>query len=451
MSTIRKTELLVIGGGPGGFAVAYHAKYLYPEMKITLVRKEDVAIIPCAIPYMFSTLGTIGKFVLSDHPLEELGVDIEINEVRSVNVSNRIAFLSDGTEIHYERLVLATGSIPVKPPIPGSEFENVYYVYKDFKYLNQLLKAVKDSDTITIVGGGFVGVEFAEEIAKLGKKVTIVEMLPHCLQLNFDDEFCILAEEELRRKGITLKTGVKVAEILGEGRKAKAVKLENGEVIPTDLVIITVGMRPNTELAKGMGLNLNERGFIIVDEFMRTSVPNIFAIGDCAEKRDFLTGKPIPAMLSSIACMEAKVAATNLKNITNMKMYKGIVSVFITKVGDYVLGAAGYTESRARREGLNIITETVETIDKHPGTMPGTRKLKVKLIALKDTQTLIGAEVCGGHSAGELTNLLGTLIQKQVTISELVSLQIATHPDLTASPMMYPVTIGALQMFKKLR
>ena len=149
--------------------------------------------------------------------------------------------------------------------------------------------------------------------------------------------------------------------------------------------------------------------------------------------------------------MEAKVAATNLKNITNMKMYKGIVSVFITKVGDYVLGAAGYTESRARREGLNIITETVETIDKHPGTMPGTRKLKVKLIALKDTQALIGAEVCGGYSAGELTNLLGTLIQKQVTISELVSLQIATHPDLTASPMMYPVTIGALQMFKKLR
>lgn len=447
MSKIHNVDILIIGGGPTGYAAAFYAKQMYKDAKVVMIRREDFSIIPCAIPYIFYTFKDPTKCIAHDHPLEELGVEIFINEVKSINSSNRIALLDDGTEINYKRLILATGSIPSKLGIPGEEGENIYYIYKDFKYLKKLFDAVKEIDRVTIIGGGIAGVEIGEEIAKLGKKVTIVEILPHCLQLNFDVDYCEIAENELKKIGITIKTNTKVIEFVKEGNRVKAIKLSNGEVIDTDLVIITVGLRPNTELAKAMGIQVNDRGFIIVDSYMRTNLPDVFAIGDCAEKRDFLTNKPVPAMLSSIGCMEAKIAVCNLMRLRFRK--EGVVPTLITKIGDHYMSSTGYTEWRARNEGLDVNVEIQEVHNKHPAVFPDTQKIKLKLIVLKDTGQIIGAQIISRNNIADLTNMISVLISKGFTIEDLISLQIGTQPLSTPPPITYPVRYTALRFLMK--
>lgn len=441
-------RVVVIGCGPAGFSCAYFTKLLKSDLDVVIVRREEKSIIPCAVPYIFKTIGDIHKNLLPDEPLRKLGIDIKIGEVKGIDPNKKLIKLSSGNELSYDYLVLALGSKPVELPIPGTDLENVFYVYKDCNYLKKLADCIKDVDHITIIGGGFIGVEFADELSKLGKKITIIELLPHCLQLNFDIEFCKLAEEELRKLGVEIKTNSKVVKILGD-KKVKAVKLANGEELSTDLVINAIGARANTDLVKGI-LKFSERNTIAVDEYLRTSIPNIYAIGDCAEKRDFLTGKFIPVMLASVASMEGKVVASNITGIGIQRIIKGIVPIFSTKVGDLVFGAAGYIESRARNEGLDIVVGNFETIDKHPGVLPGAKKVIVKLIALRKSQRVIGCEICGGLSVSEMVNLIGGLIQKGITLSELTTLQIGTHPHLTASPIMYPIVGAAFNALKKI-
>ena len=202
------------------------------------------------------------------------------------------------------------------------------------------------------IPGGFVGVEFADDIAAMGKEVTIIELLPHCLLLNFDEEFAVLAEEELKKRGVNIITGARVKELKGD-RRVKAVVLEDGKEIPCDLVIISVGTKPNIDIAQKCGLKIHELGAIDVDEYLRTSDPNIFAVGDCSIKRDFLTGKPMIAMLASIAAMEGRIVASNILGLTKARRMPGVVFVCSTQVGELCLGAAGYTEGKGMLRRLS--------------------------------------------------------------------------------------------------
>lgn len=168
------------------------------------------------------------------------------------------------------------------------------------------------------IGGGFIGVETSDELRKIGKDVTIVEKLPHILGSAFDDEICEDVEKTLTERHVNFITGIGVSKIIGN-KKATAVELENGEVISADAVLLTMGYKPNTKLACDAGLSLNEKGFIKVDEYMRTDNHDIMAVGDCAEKRDFITRKISTTMLASTACAEARIAGMNLFKLSAMK------------------------------------------------------------------------------------------------------------------------------------
>ncbi|RLE59203.1 MAG: hypothetical protein DRJ35_06300 [Thermoprotei archaeon] len=208
-----------------------------------------------------------------------------------------------------------------------------------------------------------------------------------------------------------------------------------------------MGYRPNVELAKKAGVQIGESGAIAVDAYMRTSVPDVFAVGDCVEKRHFLTGKPMALMLASIAVSEARVAGMNLYELKG-RPHLGVIGIFSTVVGGVGFGTAGVTEKFARREGLDIVTGVFETVDKHPGKLPDAHRLVVKLIADRETGIIIGGQVMGGSSAGELTNLIGFAIQGRLTVQEVFSLQVGTHPLLTASPIVYPI-IRAADIIKR--
>ena len=433
-----KTDVLIIGGGPAGIVTAVTAKQNYPEKKIVVVRKEQRVAVPCGIPYIFGTLRDVEKNLIPDSVLTSKGIEILVDEIVDVDTEKKIAKSKEHGNIEFEKLIFATGSKPIKPPIKGIDGNNVFFVKKDPQYLQELLKRVDESEGIVIIGGGFIGVEFADELRKLGKKVSIVEMLPHVLSASFDDEFCALAEEELRRTGVEVYTNSKVVEI-----KENRVILSSGKEIPGDIVIVSVGARPNTDLAEKIGLKVSKNG-IVVDEYMRTSHPDIFAVGDCAEKRDFFTREVKPVMLASVATAEARIAGANLYKIKAFKQFKGTLGIFATKVGNLALGAAGLIERQAKKEGFDYVVGRSEVADKHPGTLPGTSKVRVKLLFTKQGGFFLGAQIAGGDTVGEMINLVGFAIESGYTASRYMNLQIGTHPLLTPAPTA-PATIKAVE------
>jgi len=196
-------------------------------------------------------------------------------------------------------------------------------------------------------------------------------------------------------------------------------------------------------------LNLGIGKEILVDEYMRTADPDIFAVGDCAVKSDFYTHIQDPVMLASTATAEARIAGANLYQLKVVRENKGTIAIYSTYIDGKVLGSAGLTENSARKEGFEIVTGCTEAIDKHPGTLPGASKIKLKLIFSKNSGIILGGQVAGGISCGEIINIIGLAIQKRMSFVELETLQMATHPFLTSAPTVYPVVLAAQNAFAK--
>ncbi len=447
----ENTDVLVIGGSAAGVVVATTGKSYYPDKDFLVVRKEQEVLVPCGIPYIFGSLDSSEQNIIPDSTLSNNNVRLKIDEVISIDQKNKVCETADGTTIGFQKLVLATGSTPVIPQwLKGIDKENVFTIPKDKIVIDEIKAKLKDADKVVVIGGGFIGVEMADEINKLGKNVILVELLPHILTLAFDEELVIKAESLLESRGITLRTGDGIKEILGD-EKVTGILLNNGEKLDVDAVILSMGYHPNTSLAQKAGIKINDLGFIIVDEYMRImNNSDIFAIGDCAEKKGFLTGVQKGVMLASTACAEARNAGMNLYKLSVVKTFGGTISMFCTAIGDTAFGAAGVTENTAKKGGFEIITGSFEGIDKHPGTLPGTHKQIVKVIVTRESGILIGGEVIGGAGTGELINLIGFAIENRMTIESILTAQIATHPLLTGPPTAYPF-IKAVEVAAKRR
>ena len=269
-------------------------------------------------------------------------------------------------------------------------------------------------------------------------------MMPCCLAQAFDEELCAAGEAELTALGVQLHTGRKVLQITGTGQ-ATGVRLDNGDELPADLVIFSIGARPNVALAKEAGLTIGYSGGIWVDEYLRTTAPDIFAVGDCAEKKDFFTRKVVPVMLASTASAEARIAGANLYSLRVVRDNRGTLATFSTRLGKTVLAAAGLTERRAREEGFDIVIGQAKVVNRHPGAMPDAQTMHVKLVFSADSLVLLGGQVAGGQEAGELINLIALALQNRMTANQLETLQVATHPLLTAAPTVYPLVTAAMQ------
>ena len=447
-----KTDILIIGGGPAGVVAGITAKKHYPSTQVTLIRKEGKSVIPCGIPYIFKRLDSAAQNIMSDQPLLDSKIDLIIGEVTEIKPKEKQIILKNGDIYSYDKLILALGSVPQLIPIPGIEKEGVWLVKKDYEYLGKFREAVLKSKNVVIIGGGFIGVEFAEELSGIKNlKISIIEKLDHCLITNFDEEFALATEEKIKNRGIKIFSGKTIKEIDGK-KKAEYVELDSGEKLVADLVILSIGARPNIDLAQKTGIKTEEKGGIIVDEYMRTSVLDIFAIGDCAQTKDFITGKNIPIMLASVATSEARIAASNLYQIGLIRENKGTVGVFSTFVDGLTLAVAGLTEKRAQEEGFDYLIGEAEAPNRHPATLPGAKKIKVKLIFAKSSENLLlGGEIMGPESVGEMLNILAMAIQQKASLFDFNTWQIATHPLLTAAPTVYPIIAAAQSAMLKIK
>lgn len=433
-------DIVVIGGSVAGLTTATVAKRYYPDKSVVIVRRDSPVPIPCGIPYIFGTIGAIEKNLVPDAVLDFEGIDLVEEEVVAIDRTARKVKLGDGTAISYERLVLATGSTPLIPPIPGADKKNVFVIRKNPEAIGEFLTALGAARDVVIIGGGFIGVEFAEEICQHSDKtVTVVEILPHCLAISFDEPFCVAAEKELAAAGVNILTGRKVAAVTG-GEKVAGVRLDTGEEIKADIVLVSAGVRPNVELAQEAGLRADRAG-IWVDRTMQTEDSNIFACGDCAAKTSFFKGKPSYVRLASVATTEARTVVANLYGVRREN--PGVIGVASTVVGKLTLGGAGLTEDMARREGYAVLTSESASPNRHPRVMPGMKETRVKLVFEKHSGVILGGQAVGGESVGELVNVIAACILNRMTCDQIAMLQMGTHPLLTAAPTNYYLTVAA--------
>jgi len=443
---MKNADVVIVGGSAAGIEAAITAQRQYKLKKILVIRKEKQALVPCGIPYIMGTLGSPEEDVM---PVSLLGdAELMIDEVISIDRGAKSITTGKGENIGYDRLILATGSRPVVPPIPGADLANVFAIRKDINYLKQLRDALKNAKDVVIVGGGFIGAEFADECRKMGLNVTIVELLEHCLYLNCDEDFCIRIEDAMREVGVKVNTECRVASICGEG-KVEYVECDKGLRFKADVVILAIGVAPNTELARDAGIEIGEKRGILVDQYMITSDPHIFAVGDCAEKFCFFTGKPTATWLASVATREARIAAANLFQ-PRRRRNQGTIGVFGTMIADTATGVAGLTERAARDLGFEVVIGEAAAVDKHPGSMPGAKELRVKLIFDQSSRKLIGGEACGGLTAGEVANVMAQAIAAGMTANDIAISQVGTHPALTASPLVYQMVNAAEEAVVKL-
>ncbi len=444
-----KYDVIVIGGSAAGLIAAMTAKKIHQNKRILVIKKQDKELVPCGIPYIFHTLeGVESDFMGIEEKFKKNGIDLLIDEAIYGNAESKIIKTKGNKTFEYDKLIIATGSTPFVFPIEGKELENVLVIPKDYKYLDEIKSKIENAKNVVIIGGGFIGIEVADEIIKMGKNVTLVEAKDYLLPASFDEDFGEIAKSEIEKDGVRVILGTKVKKLHGKISVEKVI-LDNGNELETDLVIMATGYKPNTELAKNIGLKITELGFIQTDEYMRTSIKDIYAAGDCIQHKDFFTGKPSRLMLASAAVFDARIAASNLYKLRVLRSSMGSLNAYSTMIGNKAFAAAGITETIAKTEGFDIVIGKAEVVDRHPGKFADATKIIVKLLFAK-SGILLGAQIVGGKSVGEIINIISLAIQMGATANDLFTMQIGTHPLLTAAPTVYPLSIAAEQAISQL-
>jgi len=435
---MEKHELVIVGGSAGGIQSAICAQRHHGLKDILVIRMEEKTMVPCGIPYIFGTLGSVEKNVMPTALLGE--AKLKIGEVISIDRSAKTVALKNGEKIGYNKLILATGSDPLQPPIPGIDKKNVWFAWKNTDYLGDLAEAIENIGEIVVIGGGFIGLEFADECRKKGHKITVIEMQEHCLQQACSTDLCMRAEETLREAGINIITSNGVKSINGKD-SVESVTLQNGEKIKCDMVINGIGVTPNIQIAKDAGLEIGVTGSIKVDEFQRTNDPDIFAVGDCAEKYSFYNGLPVPVRLASVATREGKIAAANLYQSQWRNI--GTIGVFSTVVNNTAVAMAGLTDIKARELGYEVVVGEAKAASKHPGTMPDAHPMTVRLAFDRRSGKILGGCACCTQTVGEVVNIIAAAIVNGMTMEQIAMFPMGTHPWLTASPLVYQLTEAA--------
>jgi len=447
-------DILVIGGGPAGGVTAVTAKMNYPQKEVLVIREFETQLVPCAIPYIFGeTLGCSDKDVASCGAAVEMGISTRLGEVRDIDLKDKIAF-TNSEAISFDKLVFATGS---KPFVHQSlrhalALDGVFTVAKNKELIDKAKAYIEDKEKIVVVGTGFIGIEMAMELASSGKKVTVVGGSKHILKGAFDSEIATQAESILKEHKIEFIGSDRVTEIIDKNGDniVNAVKLKSTRVVDAEVVILATGYKPNTELAQKVGISLGHYGGIWVDEYMRTENHDIFAVGDCSARRAFITKVPSKVMLASTSSSEGRVAGSSLYGLEYIKGFSGTIAIFSTMIGKTAFSSAGVTEDEANEAGMDVVVGTFSGMNRHPATIPGAQKQFVKLIATRHGGQIIGGQIVGGNETGEMINIIGLMIESSQSVYNIMSMQIATQPMLTAAPTNYPIVMAAIMAMKKI-
>ena len=443
---MQQRDVVIIGGGPAGRVIVHALHSQNSSKSVTLIKDEEINVNRCAVPYGISDNKPIEKFKIPNKLVTDFGAELVVYSAVKIDTNRKQVHTQNGQSYGYQDLVLATGSRPLVPPIPGVDLAGVTPV-RSLKDLVTLRGFAAAGQKAVIVGGGYIGIEVAVVLRQIGLEVDVIEMLPQMLMATTEPEFITDVEKTLDAEGIRLLTNRKVAEFRNRNGRGVDIKLENGETLAADFAVLSVGVVPNIELAAEAGIQKSSLG-IVTDPYLRTNADGVYAAGDCAEKKSFITQKPTRGEFGTNAVFMAKVVAQNI--LGRNKVFPGIINANATTVYNWGIGSSGLTEKMATDAGLNAVSGYSEVLDKYP-MMDGVTPIRTKLVFERDTGSLIGGSVMRkGHGAAQNVDFISFAIQMGATLEDLLSYQYATHPELAAKPSDNTYVFAARDAYDKL-
>ena len=448
-----KKRLVVIGGVAAGPKAAAKAKRCDPNLEAVVYQEEgEISYSGCGLPYYVGgiiperkklLIKTAEQFsqdgiqILKRHRVDD--IDLEKRHVSGLNLDTGKPFADT-----YDRLVIATGSEVIRPKVPGLDLENVFQLHSIYDADAILMKVQSpEVKNVVVVGGGYIGLEMAEALTALGKKVTVVEMASQIATL-FDEDMAGILKQYLEKKGVSVFTS--------EG--LKALKGKNGKVflaqtpkrdIPAEAVLLSLGIRPRVDLARKAGLKLGETGAIWVNEYLETSAEGVYAAGDCAETTHLITGKRTWIPLGSTANKQGRMAGINVCG--GRSTFPGVLGTAIFKVFDFNMAKTGLNMKEAVKEGF----EPVQAIVRGYGRahiLPGGRESVLKIIADKKTGRILGAQASGEGPSDKFMDIVAMALHGKMTCSQLATVDLSYSPPF--SPALSPVIVAANVLLNKL-
>ena len=415
-------------------SAASKAKRENPELEVTVFeRSHYISYGACGMPYVLGGLIPELEKLVSRSPDEmaEQGVEVKVrHEVTQIDHDNhtvRVKNLetSDAFEAPYDILVLATGAQPIRPGLPGIDLKNIYTLRR-MEDAAKIAEATEGAKRAVIVGGGYIGLEMAEALTLAGLHVSVVERSEHLLA-SITPDYSEIARCELKDNGVDVYLGTEVTGFEGDA-EVERVLMKSGEEereLPADLVIMAVGVKPISDLAEGLGLELGPNDAILTDEKLRTNVDGIYAVGDVTASRHMLTDKPTWLPLGDTANKQGRVAGTVIAG--KEASFRGILGTAITKVFERAFATTGLNEKAAKEAGFEVESLCIEDTD-HAGYYPDKSSLTVTLVWEKGSQKLLGAQLAGYGDAVKRVDTIAALLLKGGTLAELADLDMAYAP-----------------------
>jgi len=425
MSKLKR--VVIIGGVAGGMSAATRLRRLSNDLEIIVLERSNyVSYANCGLPYYVGGVIEKESALLLQTPESlhsRFRLDVRVaNEVISINPKSKSLQVKDlakntAYDLTYDKLVLSPGATPIVPPLPGVERAMTLRTVEDVEAI--VSKVSAKPSTAVVIGGGFIGVEIAENLIHKGIKTSIVEASDQVLA-PLDPEMATLVAKEMRSKGVELYLGVSATEIT-----SNSVVLNTGEVLPADLVILAIGVRPDASLAKSASLKVGSCGGIVVNDFNQTSEADIYAVGDAAEKIDSLDGSATLVPLANIANRHGRVVADHIvgRRIRPVKT----IGTAIVKVFDLMIATTGWNEKRLSKTNIEYRIIHAHP-NSHAGYYPDAKQMALKLIFDANSGEILGAQGVGIEGVDKRIDVIATAIRGGITAPELADLELAYAP-----------------------
>lgn len=444
-------KIVITGGGAGGLSTASNIRKYNKDAEITVITMEKyIAYSPCAIPYVLG--GEVESFedIIMHEAEDYLERNIKIitqAEVFDIKSSeNKIKYrlmdeIREEHELYYDYLVIATGANSFIPPIEGTDLKGVFKL-KTIEDGFKIKEWAEKSKNAVVVGASLIGVETSYALKQMGLNVTMTEMLPQIVPRSLDPDMAIIVQNYLEKQGINVILGQGIDKIVGE-EQVKGAVFED-IIVDADIVIMATGVRPKTKLAEMAGCKIGKWA-IVVNEKMQTSMPNIYAVGDCVEVLDAITGESTQSMLGTTAVRQGKIAAKNIAGIN--AEFKPVLNSNVSKVGNLEFGAVGLTVTSARQNGIDATYGKIKALTK-ARYYPGAKRIDVKIVNnLKGR--IIGCQLIGEERVAERVDTMSLAITNRITCSELATIEFSYAPPV--SMVTDPIILAAEDACERLK
>ncbi|MBL0337502.1 MAG: FAD-dependent oxidoreductase [Chitinophagaceae bacterium] len=433
-------KYIIVGAVAGGASTAARLRRLDEHADIIIFEKgEYISYANCGLPYY------IGNVINDRNKLfvqtaasfnQRFNIDVRVKtEVLSVNPANKtIQALNSVTgetyEETYDKLVLSPGAEPVRPPLPGIGLEGIFTLrnVNDTDYIKAYTQQ-KHVRKVLVIGAGFIGLEMAENLLELGMDVTVVEMGNQILA-PVDFPIAAKVQQHIRSKGVQLMLNTAVTGFAKQGKQIEA-SLKNGERIVADLVLLSIGVRPDTKLAVGAGLKTGPARGILVNEYLQTSDPDIYAVGDAIEFANPISGQSISTFLAGPANKQGRICANNVV-LGNKQVYKGAINTAIVKVFDMTVATAGMASKHLQAAGIKHIVSTTHN-GSHAAYFPGSQQMTIQIAFTPDEGKLLGAQIAGYDGVDKRLDILSSFIQQGKTIYDMMEFEHSYAPPYSSA------------------